>query len=159
MSKNIREQISNFNCICKETEDIYHNIAEKMGLSDSALILLYGLCYAGRPCTQKELYETWSLRKQTAHSSLNKLLKDGYINMEPSKENSRVKIVSLTEKGDELVRKTAIPLLKVEEDALGRFTEEEREMFLRLSQKHLDFFKEETEKLLEWYENQKSSLE
>lgn len=32
-------------------------------------------------------------------------------------------------------------------------------MFLRLSKKHLEFLKEETEKLLEWYEEQNSLLE
>lgn len=151
-----RQQLTQLNRLYKEIDDIYHNISSEMGISDSAMIILYGLRHAGRPCTQKELCETWYVKKQTVHSAINKLIQSGYVRMEPLPENPRIKLANLTEKGFEFSEKTVIPLLNAEQAAFDRLTTEEREMLLALTQKQVNFMHEEAKKLLERYNYQES---
>lgn len=79
MSESVSEQLMQLNRLYKEGNERYYETATKLKISSSGLMILYGLCHAGRPCTQKELCDTWYLKKQTLHSALNKLLKSGDI--------------------------------------------------------------------------------
>lgn len=148
MSESVHEQLMQLNRLYKEGNEIYYEIAAKLGISSSALMILYGLCHAGRPCTQKELCDTWYLKKQTLHSALNHLLKSGDICAYPSPENSRIKLLMLTEKGQALCEKSAIPFLKTEEQAFTQLTPEERSTLLELTRKHTRYIRECSEILI-----------
>lgn len=148
MSELLREQLMQLNRLYKEGNERYYETAAQLGISSSALMILYGLCHAGRPCTQKELCDTWYLKKQTLHSALNHLLKSGDICVHPSSENSRMKLLMLTEKGQALCEKSAIPFLQAEEQAFARLTPEERRALLELTRKHTRYFRECSEILI-----------
>ena len=148
MSESVREQLMQLNRLYKEGNERYYETAAKLGISSSALMILYGLCHTGRPCTQKELCDTWYLKKQTLHSALNHLLKSGDICVHPSSENSRIKLLTLTEKGQALCEKSAIPFLQAEEQAFARLTPEERSTLLELTSKHTRYIRECSEILI-----------
>ncbi|MBC2857122.1 MarR family transcriptional regulator [Cetobacterium sp. 2A] len=149
MSKeSIREQLIKLNRLYKKGNDRYYETALKLGISNSALMIFYGLYYAGRSCTQKELCDTWHLKKQTLHSALNQLIKSGDVYTESLSKNSRIKSIVLTEKGRDLYEKSTVSFLQAEERAFERLTLEERNMLLELTTKHTSYIQEESEALM-----------
>ena len=71
-----------FNRIFKECNHIYHDIALKLKLSDSGFDILYILYTLGDGCLQKDICENTMLSKQTIHSSVQKLMRDGFLSLE-----------------------------------------------------------------------------
>ena len=55
MQSDIKSQYARLTSVVRQLDELYHEAAEKMGLSDSASMIMYGLCEAARPCIQKEL--------------------------------------------------------------------------------------------------------
>ncbi|WP_066719176.1 MarR family winged helix-turn-helix transcriptional regulator [Clostridium sp. Marseille-P299] len=151
MSVSIRQQLMQLNRLYKESDEIYHDISASMGLSDSALIILYGLCHADHPCTQSELCEVWSIKKQTVRSAVHTLLRKGYVLLEPLPDNPHIKQIVLTEAGKDIMNQTAMPLIEAEEAAFGCLTTEERETLLALTQKQVSYFRNEAKNLLQRY--------
>ena len=47
--------IREFNRLYKELDDLYHNLALRQGLSDSASIILYALYLLGDGCLQRDI--------------------------------------------------------------------------------------------------------
>ena len=52
----------------KEIDRLYHEVAVALGLSDSALALLFTLWEEGDGLTPSQLCAQWSMSKQTGHS-------------------------------------------------------------------------------------------
>ena len=69
--------------INKEMDRVYHEMAVRLGLSDSALALLFTLWEEGDGLTPSQLYAEWSLSKQTGHSALAWLEDRGLVRLEP----------------------------------------------------------------------------
>lgn len=149
MSDEIQNQLAELNRLYQEGSDLYYKTASALGLSDSALMILYGLCRIGKPCTQKDLCDTFYLKKQTLHSALDKLLKMGIVVTEPSPGNTRMKLIVLTEVGRQLCERTAIPFLQGELAAFSRLSAEERDALVALTRKHKAYISEEASKLIE----------
>ena len=82
------------------------------------------------------------------HSSLKRLEKDGFIRLEADSDNHRNKLLSFTEKGDELAKSTIDRVFELEISAFSRFDDEEADMFLALARKHVAMLSEESEKIL-----------
>ena len=85
MMPELHPGMKEFNRIFKECNHIYHDIALKLGLSDSGFDILYTLCEIGDGCLQKDICDATMLSKQTIHSSVQKLAKDGYLSLQPGK--------------------------------------------------------------------------
>lgn len=154
MSVTIQNQLAELNRLYQEGSDLYYKTASALGLSDSALMILYGLCRIGKPCTQKELCEAFYLKKQTLHSALGNLLKMEIVITELSPGNARIKLIVLTEKGRQLCERTAIPFLQGELAAFSRLTAEERDALVALTRKHKAYILEEASKLMKNLEAQ-----
>lgn len=150
----IQNQLAQLNRLYQEGNDLYYKTASALGLSDSALMILYGLCRIGKPCTQKELCEAFYLKKQTLHSALGNLLKMGIVITELSPVNTRIKLIILTQKGKLLCERTAIPFLQGELAAFSRLSAEERNTLLTLTRKHKAYILEEASKLMNNFEEQ-----
>lgn len=158
MSEEIRRQLTELNRLLKEEDEIYAKIAAGAGYSESEIMMLYALCEADHPCTQKELSDMWSLKKQTVHFALKKLCEGGYVRMEPLPQSARIKLVLLTEEGEKLLERTILPLMKAEENVLASFTEKEREQLMTLNQKYIKMLQKEADRLVEWYHAQRKSV-
>ena len=56
--------LNDLNQYDKALDDIYHNYAMRHGLSDTALWILYFVVSSGQDCTQTDISEQWSYRRQ-----------------------------------------------------------------------------------------------
>lgn len=121
-----------FNLLYKEQSDLYHEAAVTMGLSDSALAILYTICELGNGYLQKDICEHCFLTKQTVHSSVRKLEREGYLSLNPGK--GRDMHLSLTDAGLALAQKTVIPLAQAESLAMSALSPEDQAELIRLTE-------------------------
>lgn len=123
-----------------QIDEFYHSLAQGQGLSDSAHWVLWSLAELGEGCTQKDICQQFFISKQTVHSSVRKLERDGLLSLRP-REGREVSLF-LTDKGRELVRVKILPAMEAERAAAEGLTAEEWETLLRLSRKWLSLFRE-----------------
>ena len=133
--QDVKEKLLRFNRIFKDTDQTYHEVAHFFGLSDSAFWILYLLRESDRSYTQSSVCEEISLSRQTVHSALKNLQKEGYIVLKSEEGNRKNKRLCLTEQEAEL-------------DALEQFSETELEQFLTLYAKYGQCFHREAERSL-----------
>lgn len=131
----------------KGLDQLYHQIATDLGLSDSVLALLYTLWEEGDGLTPTRLYADWSLSKQTGHSALAWLKARDLVRLAPGREDRRSKGVYLTVQGQEYARRQIAPLAAAEAAAFEALTQEEQQTLVALTGKILCKLKEETAKL------------
>ena len=143
----ISDKYEQYQAIRRKTDDEWNSAIDHCGMAKSQMMIIWTLWDFGRPCTQKEICEDWYENKQTINSAAKKLENEGIIEMIPSKENFREKLMVFTEKGSAFAEKTVGKLVKAEKAAFDRFTEEEQKEILRLGRKHYELLKEEFDKL------------
>lgn len=134
MSKSLNEEMKRLNSILSEIEEIYHDGALRLGISDSAMQILYTICTMGDRCLLSDVARLSGISRQTIHSSVRKLEKDGIVRLEA--KNGRNKLVCLTDEGKRFAEATAWKLIAIENDILAGWSEEEKELYLRLAQKY-----------------------
>ena len=139
-------EVQQFNRLYKELDDIYHEIALAIGVSDSALAVLYVVCTLGNGCLQKDICREAYVSKQTISSSVRNLEKNGFLYLEKS---GRDKHICLTEKGRQFVEQKIRPVVDMENRAFLEMEPDERAEFIRLSQKYVDLFGKKEKELLE----------
>lgn len=139
-------EVQQFNRLYKELDDIYHEIALAIGVSDSALAVLYVVCTLGNGCLQKDICREAYVSKQTISSSVRNLEKKGFLYLEKS---GRDKHICLTEKGRQFVEQKIRPVVDMENRAFLEMEPDERAEFIRLSQKYVDLFGKKEKELLE----------
>lgn len=122
-----------------QIEEFYHALAQSRGLSDSALWVLWSLAELGEGCTQKDICRQFYLSKQTVHSSVRKLEKDGLLALRPSE--GREVSLHLTPEGRDLLREKVLPILEAERAAAASLTGEEWRTLIRLSNQWLEGFR------------------
>ena len=133
----------------KKESELYHKLAVKANLSDSAFSILSYLYEQDGIITQNDLAEYLWLPKQTINSAVNKLLQDGYVFLKQLPVARNSKSVHLTEKGRALCDACISPVLEAEERAFLRMTETEIENYLALSRKQSLLLQEELFSLLQ----------
>ena len=139
-------EVQQFNRLYKELDDIYHEIALAIGVSDSAFEVLYVVCILGDGCLQKDICREAYVSKQTVSSSVRNLEKNGFLYLEKS---GRDKHICLTEKGRQFVEQKIRPVADMENEAFLEMGPEERAELIRLSQKYVDLFGKKEKELLE----------
>ena len=125
-----QKELAEFNYYWRCIDDIYHDLARKLGLSDSALIILYGLYTLGDGSLQRDICQQASVSKQTIHSSIRNLERDGYLFLESG--SGRDKRIWLTDSGRELVRRKICPVVALENAAFMAMGPEASREYLRL---------------------------
>lgn len=138
--KKLTEQVQYFNFLASEIDAVYHEAALKFGLSDSAMLVLYTACSFGGSCLLSDICMLSGTSKQTVHSGVRKLQKEGIVSLEAV--DGRKKAVRLTGKGERLAERTAARVIGIENDIWASWTEEDRNKYLELTQRYLDSFKE-----------------
>ncbi|MEY8339109.1 MarR family transcriptional regulator [Lachnospiraceae bacterium 62-35] len=141
-----RQEMRELNQIYKEMEDLYHDIAIKLGISDSVFDILYDICELGDGCLQKDICRMSFSSKQTINSAIQKLKGDGYLYLKPGK--GKDKHIFLTEIGRQFVEENIIPVFQIENLAFHELSHEESQELLRLSGKYLKQFREKVSELL-----------
>ena len=95
--ESMHTDLKRFNCLTAEIDAVYHDAALRLGLSDSALMILYTVCTYGESCLLYDITRLSGVSKQTIHSALHKLADEGVVYLEPV--SGRKKRVCLTETG------------------------------------------------------------
>lgn len=148
MNTEIKALNTALNQYYRKTDELYHAYASHCGLSDTAFWVLYTLCEADVCYTQNQLAELWCYPKQTVNFAISRLVKSGYIRLEPlSARNS--KAVRLTTEGQQFCQDSILPLFEAEHQSLSRLTETERTMLNTILEKQYAFFHEEIQTLLQ----------
>lgn len=143
MSEKMELQLAQLNQCFKQVDEIYHKLAVRYKLSDSAFWILYSLCESKEPCTQNDFCQDWFFPKQTVNSTIANLVKVGYIALESMPGSRNSKRIVMTEAGKAYTKGTIKPLLRAEQAAFERMSEEERETYLELTRKHISYLDEE----------------
>ena len=73
MDSNVTQMLAEYTRLHSEMDGLYHTLAVRAGLSDSALDILYALCVLGDGCLQRDVCALSFTSKQTIHSSIRKL--------------------------------------------------------------------------------------
>ena len=144
---NIREFICRVEQQHKEQNSLYHVVAEKYGLSDTAMWVLYLVSEDGVCFTQQDLCRRSCYAKQTINTAVNSLAKNGLVELIPIPGTRNQKRICLTEAGSELANRTTKKLKAAEDKAYGRFTEAELKTYLDTKTRLTAYLREEIEKL------------
>lgn len=131
----------------KEQDSIYHDVAVKYKLSDTAMWILYLVSEKNGGYTQQDLVRMCSFPKQTINTALNGLVKNGFARLEAVPNTRNSKSIFLTENGETLVRGTVDNLKIAEAAAYGNFTEDELKMFLNFNSRITVYLRAEVEKM------------
>lgn len=131
----------------RKINDEYTSLLESFGFAQGSMMIIWSLADMGRPCTQKEICSDWFTNKQTINSAAKKLIAEGYIDMAPSPENFREKLLTFTEKGRFFAMRTVGKVIAAEREAFARLSEEEQAEAVRINSKYYDLLKEEIAKV------------
>ena len=96
-----------YNELFRKENELYHHVADRLGLSDSAFNILYA----------------------TVHSSIRKMVEQGYLY---TKAQGKVVRVYFTDTGHVLAKRCIEPIQAAEEAAFGVMSKQECDEFLRL---------------------------
>lgn len=138
--ENMHTQLRRFNLLISEMNAAYHEAALRLGLSDSAMMILYTVCMEGDSCPLSEITRLSGLSKQTIHSALRGLEAQGMASTRTL--DGRRKQVCLTEQGRELARRTVWRLIGVENAIFESWSAQEQEQYLSLTKRYLEAFRE-----------------
>ena len=142
-------QITLYNQLIKEMDDLYRVYAKNCNLSETAFWILYCIREREEAFTQREICEYWFYTPQTVNSALKNMTEEGLLTLRAEEGNRKNKRIYLTEKGKEIVERIVEPLMDAERPALAAIGEQETETFLRTMKKHTELFRGEIAKLTE----------
>ncbi len=137
------ENTKRFNYLTSEIDAAYHEAARRLGLSDSAMSILYTICLNGDNCPLSDIVSLSGISKQTINSALRKLEEAGVVETRGGKK----KQVYLTEAGKTLAQNSARRVLNIENEIFESWTDAELECYIALTEKYLLSFKEKIKEL------------
>ncbi|MDE5791895.1 MAG: MarR family transcriptional regulator [Oscillospiraceae bacterium] len=141
----INQEMKRFNHLTSEINAAYHEAALKLGISDSAMQILYTICNNGESCLISDICRLTGISKQTINSALRKLEDEKILYLEIYK--GRSKIIRLTESGKILAEKTVMKIIEIENKIFEAWSEEKRNLYLSLTQQYLTMFQDEIKQL------------
>lgn len=137
--------IKRYNYLLSEINAAYYEASAVMGISDSVMQILYTICNFGDSCLLGDIVRMTGMPKQTINSALRKLENEGILYLQTA--DRRKKRVYLTDAGKTLASRTALPLMELENAVFDAWSEEERNLYLELTQRYLTRFKEKVKEL------------
>lgn len=137
----LNSEILRFNNLISEISALYHEASVKLGISDSAMQILYTVCSSESDCIISDVCRMTGISKQTVNSSLRNLEKNGILYLEQC--GGRKRFIRLTEKGQQLADKTARKLIEIENRIYEKWSTDENEQYIALTKKYLEMFREE----------------
>ena len=147
METGTEKRYQEFISASKEIDDVYHMLALKFGLSDSAMWILCTMREAKRELTQSEIAQEMSMSRQTVNSAIKNLEKQGYLRLEAVSGDRRNKILSFTEEGETFVKRTVDRVLSLEHQVFENLEVEEQEKITQILRKYTRFMREGAEKI------------
>ena len=138
--------LKEFDSLYKMIDDIYHEIALSMHLTDSAFIILYCLLELGDGCSQKDICKLYSISKQTINSSVKSLEDKGFLIRKAGL--GRDIHLYFTEFGKKFADEHIGPVIDMENETLACMKPSECEQLLSLTRKYVHILQEHTDQYL-----------
>lgn len=139
------QKIRQFNYIISEIDEIYHDTAVRLGVSDSVQRILYVVYEGGGSCRQSEIYKQTGISRQTINSSIRGLEKKGVVYLEQGL--GRNTIVCLTERGKTFADRMVRPIMEAENEIFEEWTKEEVDLYLSLTERYKNALKEKLSRI------------
>lgn len=134
-----------YNHLIGEIDAAYHEMSLKLGLSDSAMIVLYTICDNGTSCLLQDICRRSGLSKQTVNSAIRKLESDGILYLESA--GPKAKNVCLTKAGIHLAGQTAGRVIQIENEIFASWPQEDVQNYLGLTEAFLRALQEKAKDL------------
>ena len=145
MEKTYIGEIRRINFLFSEMESLYHLADLRLGISDSASLVLYALYDAGGQCPLADIYKNSGISKQTINSAIKTLKARGFATLEFAEGSRKNKVVCLTKEGRQFAERYALPALKAEQRAFCALEPCEQREIMRLIGKFSQVLDEECE--------------
>lgn len=133
-------ELQEFARLSRGLEEIYHILAVRSGLSDSAFLIFYAMIELGEGCLQKEIASQYFISPQTINSSVRALEKKGYLYLKPGKR--RDMHIYLTDTGQQVLKERLGPIVQLENSIFEAMPPQESQELLRLTRKYLELFRQ-----------------
>lgn len=143
MQESVSHLIHKLNYYQSELDGLYHQASMKIGLSDSAMRVLYAIYDNGDGCLLHTICRQSGIRKQTVNSAIRKLEEQEILYLAHYKGKN--KKVMLTEKGKSYLKQTAARIYEAESRAYTAWTEAEIEEYLRLTEKFTESLRQQVQ--------------
>ena len=140
MREPVSKVMKRYNYLLGELNAVYHEMSLKLGLSDSAMIILYTICDQGERCPLQDICRYSGLSKQTVNSALRKLEAERVLYLEAA--GSRNKTVCLTEKGMGVAERTFLFNDPATTEIYTSWPEQDVEKYLELTEHFLTALQE-----------------
>lgn len=147
MDDRLQQQLQVLNRLYKESDHIYSSLASKLGMTDTTFWVLYAIVHSEQTLTQNDLCSDFFFPVQTIHSAINNLRGDGLVELQVIPGTRNRKAILLTEKGKDFVADTINKADEIEKNAFLCFNEEEREQYLSLFKRHIEYLKSEEKRV------------
>ncbi|MDE6845291.1 MAG: MarR family transcriptional regulator [Lachnospiraceae bacterium] len=144
------KELRRYNYLINEINASYHELSLTLGLSDSAMIVLYAICDNDGSCLLKDICRNSGVSKQTINSALRKLESENIIYLESA--GMKNKKVCLTEHGKLLSNRTAGQIIEMENEIFSSWAKEDVGKYLELTERYLRDFQERSARLKKKYE-------
>lgn len=140
MRNDAYKELKRFNYLLGEIDAQYHEMAFMLGLSDSAMMILYAICDNGERCLLQDICRCSGLSKQTINSAIRKLEREGIVYLELV--GGKNKNVCLTELGKRLAEDTVMRIMEAENDIFAAWPREDVDRYLDLTERFLEAIRE-----------------
>ena len=137
--------LQEFDRLNRQIDELYHEIAAKRGLSDSAYGILQAMLVLGEGCTQTAVCRYACLNKQTVNSSVRRMVQDGLIELR--RGEGREMHMHLTVQGERMMRERVLPVERAENEVFDEMAVEDQRAILRLVSHYLDSFRRKVDEL------------
>ncbi|MCX4256952.1 MAG: MarR family transcriptional regulator [Oscillospiraceae bacterium] len=144
MKKFVCADMNRFNSLITQTDSIYREAAFKLGLTYSAMMVLYAVLNNGGSCPISDIC-AFGINKQTVNSALRKLETEDVVFLEAA--GGRRKNVRLTENGMALAEKTILKIINIENEIFASWTKYERETYIELTKRYMNQLSEKVSKI------------
>lgn len=145
MKTKISKELKRYNYLFGETGAAYHKMHLKLGMSDSAISILYAILENGDHRLLQSICYCTGLSKQTINSAIRKLESEGIVTLEMV--GSKNKMVHLTEAGKDLAEKTAGKVIAAENEIFASWASEDVENYLELTETFMLALKEKAKEM------------
>ena len=110
MTPYLSQKQNQLNRLNKALSEFYHDICVQIGISDSVFDIFYAIIALGDGCCQKDICDYAFTSKQTIHSAIHRLEKEGFLYLKSAK--GREMQIFLTPKGISFSEEKIVPVIE-----------------------------------------------
>lgn len=144
MQYTINNKVKYLNSMLCEIDNLYQSMLLSKGLSDSEYVVMFAILELGEGCLQKDIADNSYINKKTINSTIKKLEKNGFINLQAGKYPNMH--IYLTDNGHEYIKKNIIPILEVEKKVMESIPDIQFESLVKAYSNYMQIFREQVNK-------------